>query len=212
MTTNSSNPPNRPRQPHGYNPITLEDVQNSAGGPAGRDYFGELSDPVARCVAAPLLGAILLFTLRTPLLAPLLVLVLLGCLLARLDERPRQIAAAPLALAATKLAFQMANHLTSALLAPPYQRGATLECDYIWLPVFFAACLVFIPKRDSLTFKIVVAGSSLLLASGLLPGEGFAVVYYLLDGMLFVAAIAGLVVDIKSHYQPRPQPNVQPAH
>ncbi|HYL64064.1 MAG TPA: hypothetical protein VE077_15725 [Candidatus Methylomirabilis sp.] len=210
MTTNANNQPQRPSHQKGYNPITLEDVQGTRPFNA-QDYFGELSDPVARCVAAPILAFILFFSLRMPFVAPLLILVLLGCLLARLDGQPRQVAAVPLTLAAIKLAFQMEGRLTSTLFASSYQRSAISEGDFIWLPIFFAACLVFIPKRDSLTFKIVLTGACLLLMSGLLPGEGFVVIYYMLDGILFVAIVVGVMVDIRSHYQAHPQPSLRPA-
>ena len=110
MTTSPNNSSNRPQQQNGYNPITREDVRGPQQS-SGRDYFGELSDPVARCVAVPLLGFIFFFSLRMPLMAPLLILVLLGCLLARLDGRPRQIAAVPLTMSAIKLAFQMDQRL-----------------------------------------------------------------------------------------------------
>ena len=210
MTTNSDNQPNRSPQQSGYNPITLDDVQRS-GEPRGRDYFGELSDPVARCVAVPLLGFIFFSSLRMPLMAPLLILVLLGCLLARLDGRPRQIAAAPLTMAAINLAFQMDQRMAyQALNMFPYQRGATQETGFTWLPIFFSVCLVFIPKRDSITFKIVLIGACLLLASGLLPGEGFVVIYCMLNGLLFVGIVAGLIADIKAYYQAQPAP--RPAH
>ena len=210
MTTNPDRQPNRPPQQNGYNPITLEDLQWREDSPS-RDYFGELGDPLARWVAAPLLGFVFLFTLKMPLTAPLMVLVLLGCLLVRLDSRPRQIAAVPLTMAAVKLAFQMANHLTSTLLAPPYKPADVFDPGYIWLPIFFSACLIFIPKRDSITFKIVLTGACLLIASGLLPGEGYVVIYYMLDGMLFVAIVVGLIADIKTHYQARPLPDPRPA-
>jgi hypothetical protein len=204
MTTSPNNPSNRPQQQNGYNPITLEDVRSSEQS-SGRDYFGELSDPVARCVAVPLLGFIFFFSLRMPLMAPLLILVLLGCLLARLDGRPRQIAAVPLTMAAIKLAFQMGQRMTyQALNIPPYQRGATQETAFAWLPIFFSVCLVFIPKRDSITFKMVLVGACLLLASGLLPGEGFVVIYCMLNGLLFVGIVAGLIADIKAYYQAQP--------
>ena len=211
MTTNSDHPRQRSSQQNSYNPITLEDLQGLGDSPS-RDYFGQWSDPLARSIAAPLLGFVFLFALRMPLTAPLMVLVLLGCLLVRLDNRPRRIAAVPLTMAAIKLAFQMANHLTSTLLTAPFKPGEAFDPGYIWLPIFFSACLIFIPKRDSITFKIALTGAGLLLASGLLPGEGFVVVYYMVDGSLFVAIVVGLVADIKSNYQARPLADLGPAN
>jgi hypothetical protein len=69
--------------------------------------------------------------------------------------------------------------------------------------MFFSICLVFIPRRDSVTFKIILAGSCVLLLSGLLPGQGFVVVFYLLDTTLFLAMIVGIFIDWKS-YGPAP--------
>lgn len=211
MTTNSDNQERRSSQQNAYNPITFEDLPGPKES-SSRDYFGELNDPLARWIAAPLLGFVFIFTLRMPVMGPLMVVVLLGCLLVRLDERPRQIAAVPLTMAAIKLAFQMAGRVTSTLLTAPYKRGDALDFSYIWLPVFFSACLIFIPKRDSVTFKIVLTGACLLIASGLLPGEGFVVIYYMLDGILFVAIVVGLIFDIKSNYQARPLADPHPAH
>jgi hypothetical protein len=65
--------------------------------------------------------------------------------------------------------------------------------------MFFSVCLVFIPRRDSVTFKIILAGSCLLLASGLLPGQGFVAIFYLLDTTLFLAIVVGIFMDLKSH-------------
>jgi hypothetical protein len=108
MTTNSSNQPKPTPQQNGYNPITLDDVKRTAQS-TGPDYLGELRGPVARCIAAPLLFFILVFSNREPLVAPLTFLVLLGCLFIRLDDHPRQIAGVPLTLAAIKLSFQMVS-------------------------------------------------------------------------------------------------------
>jgi hypothetical protein len=197
MTTNSSNQPHPAQQQNGYNPITLDDLQKS-GQSARSDYFGELTDPLARCVAAPLLFFIFVFSNREPLVAPLTLLVLLSCLFIRLDHHPRQIAAVPLTLAGIKLAFQMAEYLNSSTPNVLFTRGFSGP-GFIWLPMFFSACLVFIPRRDSVTFKIILAGSCLLLASGLLPGEGFVAIFYLLDGTLFLGMVVGIFIDLKSY-------------
>jgi hypothetical protein len=210
MTTNSSNQPNRQPQPNGYNPITLEDVQKPA--PSMQcDYFGELTSPIARCMAAPLLFFIFLFSYGEPFLAPLALLVLLGCLLVRLDKYPRQIAAVPLTLATIKLAFQMESYLSSSLSNARVQQNFSMDPGFIWLPMFYSACLIFIPRRDSVTFKLILAGSCVLLASGLLPGPAFVGIFYLLDGMLFLAMVVGIFVDMKNYMAPQAQTNPRPA-
>ncbi len=124
MTTNASNQPNQTPQQNGYNPITLDDVTKPAQSP-WQDYFGELSDPIARCIAAPLLLFIFVFSRSEPLVAPLTLLVLLGCLFVRLDSHPRQIAAVPLTLATIKLSFQMASFLNSSTQSALSLRNAS---------------------------------------------------------------------------------------
>jgi hypothetical protein len=210
MTTNSPNQPKSAPQQNGYNPITLDDLQKS-GQSSLSDYFGELTDPLARCLAAPLLFFIFVFSNREPLVAPLTFLVLLGCLLIRLDNPPRQIAAVPLTLAAIKLSFQMAEYLNSSTPGALPLRGFS-DPGFVWLPMFFSICLVFIPRRDSVTFKIILAGSCLLLASGLLPGQGFVAIFYLLDTMLFVAMVIGIFIDLKSYVPAQVHSAVRPAH
>jgi hypothetical protein len=198
MTTNSSSQPKPTSEQHGYNPITLDDLQKS-GQSSRSDYFGELRDPLARCVAAPLLFFIIfVMSNREPLVAPLTLLVLLGCLFIRLDPHPRQIAAVPLTLAGIKLAFQMADSLSSSSASALSLRGFS-DPGFVWLPMFFSACLVFIPRRESVTFKISLAGSCLLLASGLLPGQGFVAIFYLLDSTLFLGIVVGIFIDLKSY-------------
>jgi hypothetical protein len=210
MITNSSNQPNQSPQQNGYNPITLDDVAKRLQSP-WQNYFGDLSDPVARCISLPLLLFIYIFSSREPLVAPLTLVVLLGCLLVRLDNHPRQIAAVPLTLAAIKLAFQMASYLNSSLSAALSQRTLSADPGFIWLPMFFSICLIFIPRRDSATFKIILAGSCLLLASGLLPGAGFVAIFYLLDGTLFIGVSVGIFIDLKNYASALPQANLRPA-
>ena len=210
MTTNSSNQPKPTRQQNGYNPITLDDVTQPAQ--SWQDYFGELRDPLARSVAAPLLFFILVFSNKELLVAPLTILVLLGCLFLRLDNHPRQIAAVPLTLAAIKLSFQMASPLNNSASGASSLRGFSTDPGYVWLPMFFSICLVFIPRRDSVTFKIILAGSCVLLASGLLPGLGFVAVFYLLDSTLFLAMVVGIFIDLKSYVPAQVHGGVRAAH
>jgi type IV secretory pathway VirB3-like protein len=197
MTTNSSNQPKPTPRQNGYNPITLDDVQRTAQSTSS-DYLGELRRPLARCIAAPLLFFILVFCNREPLIAPLTFLVLLGCLFIRLDNHPRQIAGVPLTLAAIKLSFQMVSFLDSPSPSALSLRGFS-DPGFVWLPMFFSICLVLIPRRDSVTYRIILAGSCLLLASGLLPGEGFVAVFYLLDTTLFLAMAVGIFIDLNSY-------------
>jgi hypothetical protein len=210
MTTNSSNQPKHTPQQNGYNPLTIDDVTRPPHSPS-RDYFGELRNPMARCIAAPLLFFIFVFSHREPLVAPLTLLVLLGCLIIRLDYQPRQIAAVPLTLATIKLSFQMASLLDSPTPSDLFLRNFSTDPGFIWLPMFFSICLVLIPRRDSVTFKIVLAGSCVLLASGLLPGQGFVAIFYVIDSTLFIAMVVGIFLDLKTYIAPKVQNNLRPA-
>jgi len=202
MTTNPTNQPGHTPQENRYNPITFSDVQNHVQSSLDH-YLGQLRAPVARCIAAPLLFFIFMFSHREPLVvAPLTLLVLVGCLFLRLEDRPRQIAVVPLSLAAIKLAFQMMSLLDSSAQSVISLRNFSTDPGFIWLPMFFSVCLAFIPRRDSVTFKIILAGSCVLLASGFLPGQGFVVIFYMLDGLLFFAMVAGIFVDMKTYAVP----------
>lgn len=207
MTTNSPNQPNHPPQQNGYNPITLDDVQSP------RDFFSaDLSSRAIRWIVAPLLGFIYLYSLRIPLLAPLAVLVLLGCLCARMDAHPRQVAAVPLTLAAIRLAYQMASHFTATNFMPGALGAAGIDVGSSWLPTFFSICLVYIPNRESITFKMILGGSCLMLASGLLPGDGYLVIFFMLNYTLFLGIIAAIFADLKAHATPHLESNLRPAH
>lgn len=210
MTTTPPNSPHHTAQQTGYRPITFDDLQKPASG-SSQDFAASLLAPVPRWAAAPFFGFICFYTQRLPFLAPLLVLILLSCLLARLEEHTRKIAAVPITLSAIKLSFAMANETAYDFFIPS---GAARHSDYAcfyWLPLFFSICLVFIPKRDSATFKIVLAASCLLLASGLLPGSGFIGIFYLIDYTLFIAIVVGIFVDLKSYATVPPQASPRPA-
>jgi|GEM_PF-3349567 len=210
MTTNAPNSPHRPAQQTGYRPITLDDLQRSASA-SSQQLAASLLGPAPRWVAAPFFGFIWFYTQKLPFLAPLLILVLLSCLLARMEEHARKIAAVPLALSAIKLSFAMANEAAYAFWIPSGAIQRSNDGCFYWLPIFFSICLVFIPRRDSATFKIVLVASCLLLASGLLPGSGFIAIFYMLDYMLFIAIVVGIFVDLKSYASTEPQPSPRPA-
>jgi hypothetical protein len=212
MTTNPQNPSNRPLHKNGYNPITLEDLQRH-GTSAAQTYFDlhELTSPVARCFAIPLLFMILSYTLRTPIVAPLILLVLLGCVLVRLENHPRHIAAVPLTLSSIKLAFLMESSLEFGSLTHIKPGNTTWDPGFVWLPLFFSTCLILIPKRDSVTFKIVLASACVLLASGLLPAEGFLIIFYLLEGTLFFTIVVGIFADLKGNLPLQTRVSPRPA-
>lgn len=208
MITNSPNPPHRPASQTGYNPITFDDLQKSV---SSDQLYTSLLAPVPRWAAAPFFGFVLFYTQKLPFLAPLMILILLSCLLARFEDHARKIAAAPLTLSAIKLSFAMANETAYAFWIPSGAAHRSDDGCFYWLPIFFSICLVFIPKRESVTFKIVLAASCLLLASGLLPGSGFVAIFSMVNYTLFIAIVVGLFVDLVSHASAQTEPTPRPA-
>jgi hypothetical protein len=210
MTSNSSQQPNHAPQQNGYNPITLDHLKRPAQSSA-EDLFRGLTNPVPRWAAAPLFGFAFFYTERMPFLGPLMILILLSCLLSRLENDVRKIVAVPLTLSAIKLCFAMSSQLAYNFWLPGTP-GSSNDVGFLWLPIFFSACLVFIPARESLTFKIVLAASCFLLASGLLPGQGFLCIFYLIDYSLFVAIVVGIFVDLKTYLPTQARPTLGAAH
>jgi hypothetical protein len=206
MTANSHSQPNLPPPKNGYNPITAAQLQNPSASFLQHD-FGQLVKPIACCVAAPLVFSDFTNGTELSVLAPLAILLLLGCVFFRLEDQLRKIAAVPLVLAAFKLAGEMASHFIHNSPARPNSPGSVGDPGFLWLPLFLSACLVFMPRRDSATFKVVLAGSCLLLASGLLPGDGFIVGFYLLDATIFFGIVIGLLADVKGHAPSQPRTN-----
>ena len=210
MTTNSSNQTKATPQQNGYNPITFNDLQRPTQSSA-EDLFRGLTNPAPRWAVAPLFGFAFFYIERMPFFAPLTILILLSCLLSRMENDVRKIAAVPLTLSAIKLSFEMSSQLAYNFWVPGTP-GSSNDVGFLWLPIFFSACLVFIPVRESVTFRIVLAGSCLLLASGLLPGQGFLCIFYLINYLLFIAIVAGIFVDLKTHLPTQARPNLGAAH
>jgi hypothetical protein len=210
MTTNSSNQPNHTPQQNGYNPITFDDLPRPAQS-STEDLLRSLTNPVPRWAVAPLFGFVFFSTERMPFLAPLTILILLSCLLSRMENDVRKIAAVPLTLSAIKLSFAMSSQLAYNFWVPGAP-GSSNDVGFLWLPIFFSACLIFIPVRESVTFRIVLAASCLLLASGLLPGQGFLCIFYLIDYLLFIAIVVGIFVDLKTHLPTQGRSRLGAAH
>lgn len=197
MANQSGNDSTRKAGPrNGYQPITLEDVQNPYSSP----LFAGLETTSARA-----LGGILFFVIfvvsRNILQASAIILVLLlGCLLYRMDKRERQIAAIPLTFAAIRLGFQMSEHLS--LWRPVYANADSaaanqaFESGIHWLPLFFCAYLFYSPWKQSYTGRLVFWSSMILLLSGLLPGDGYLYVCSVLFYTLFVAMVVTLILDL----------------
>jgi hypothetical protein len=68
-----------------------------------------------------------------------------------------------------------------------------------WLPLFFAACIFLAPELSNYTGRFMMGMSVLLLASGLLPGEGFEFIFITCQYFLFLAVIIGLSIDFSRY-------------
>jgi hypothetical protein len=210
MTANSYTQPNFPPEKSGYHPITAAQLQNPQASFL-QNEVGQVVKPIAGCVAAPLLFSVFANGTELSVLGPLAILILLGCVFFRLEGELRKIAAVPLILAALKLAGEMASHFVHNAPGRQSFAGSAGDPGFLWLPLFLSACLIFMPRRDSATFKVVLAGSCLLLASGLLPGDGFIAGFYLLDATIFFGVVVGILADVKGQTPPQPRPNTRPA-
>ena len=142
--------------------------------------------------AVPAFLAIYFLEERNRSLAPLSALTLLVCVLARLNEEKRRVAAVPLSLAALMLAGRVGFH--AATSAARWQ-GEVEEPGVGWLPLFFAACIFLTPELKNYTGRLMMSMSVLLLASGLLPGNGFEFIFVTCQYFLFLAVVVGMSID-----------------
>jgi hypothetical protein len=129
-----------------------------------------------------------------------MIALLIGCVLLRMGARERQFAAVPVALAGIRLALQLTSSfpLWAVAQSAPFSGRNPVkpqEFGVGWLPLFFSVCLFFMPKRISLTSKIILAGSVILLVAGLLPGDGYLFVFAMVQYFLFLAIAIGLLID-----------------
>jgi hypothetical protein len=205
MTNNQTNQPFEPFQ---VKSNLFQGAAQTAGpgrpgnGPAktggGADTpFGNFDWNQTRWLVMTLFGAIYWLTERDTLLRPLTILVLLACLLFRLEGRARQIGGVPLTLAAIKLAYQMTPNATmlpgtQVLLSEQVKAAMT---GLPWVPMFLATCIFYLPQTATVTGTIVRAGAFALLISGLIPGDGYVVVLAMIQYTLFVGVLVGLISD-----------------
>lgn len=197
MTRNPNRTNKTEATPRGvYNPITFGDPDED---------FGPLNSRLARLLAALLFTIIFVVAGKRPEFAPLTILVLAGCLLLRLDERQRKLAMAPLILAAIRLCMMLSAPIAGlggfqlfagTPMAIP-MGGGTGNWGVTWIPAFLSVCLFYLPRKDSLTLKIVAFEAIAVILSSLLPGEGFASVLTIFNATLFFAVTIGLLLDLK---------------
>jgi len=215
MTTPSPQQSHRASKRTRYNPITFEQLNRASGSlltrPIGTFFSGrlaepvdELAGPVARSFALPLFAFIFFFTQRLPLVSPLLIVVLLGCLISRMEGRMRQVAAVPLSLAAVKLAFAMMSYCNEERVVNQTLQTGSWQPGLYWLPIFFSVCLAFIRDKETATFKLVFVCSCVLLASGLLPSIAFIGIFYVLDVLLFFGIVIAIFMDMSAYFQKQP--------
>lgn len=180
----------------GYNPITLGDVQPDPPDP----FFANVDSPTSRIVGAALFLFIPAMCGNLAVAGPLVMLVLLACLLFRMSPRERAVTAVPLTFSAVRLGTQMAGPLgiwryamSPASLSVASQMGTGI----VWLPLFLAAYLFFTSGIESHTGRVVFWYSLTVLLSGLLPGEGYAVVCAILYYTLFFVMLVTIVTDLQ---------------
>ena len=211
----ATNPINQPFQPFQVQSSLLNDAprRNSAGagtrGPNGPqtpsgsgpwDPSGDFSAGAYGWLAALAFCAVYFVGQRYVQLAPLMIAMLIGCVLMRMGARERQFAAVPVALAGIKLALQMTSVFslwTVSRITSPANSNLAKPQDFGvgWLPLFFSVCLFYMPKRVSVTSKIILVCSLILLVSGLLPGDGFLYLFGMVQYCLFIAISIGLIID-----------------
>ena len=144
-----------------------------------------------------LFGLIYWLTERDAILRPMTILVLLACLLFRMEGRAREIAGVPLTLAAIKLAYQMTPKAidlpgTHIMLTEPMKAALT---GLPWVPMFLAICIFYLPQNATVTGTIVRAAAFALLISGLIPGDGYIVILGMIQYTLFLGVLIGLIAD-----------------
>jgi len=210
--------PNQPRRDvprAGYNPITLDDLQKPSE--SGIEALvGPLDTNVARSFAAILFVLIFVFSNKVLELSPLIIVVLLGGLLYRMNKRERLIAGAPLTFAAVRLAMLLAERF-SPWDTSFYSRPGIFPASDIgipWMPLFLSVCLFYMPVKDTYTSKLIFWDSVVVLLSGLLPVDGYSVIFTVVLYTLFLGIAIALAFDLgavpKWLLQPDPRPAAPP--
>jgi len=84
----------------------------------------------------------------------------------------------------------------SGIASYGYPAPADVNELKIWMPLLLASCLFYMPKFPTYTEKILLVLSLILLLSGLLPGNGFGVIFVTTQYFLFLAIAIGLGIDL----------------
>lgn len=174
--------------------------------------FDHFDSPLAKVAVGLLFAAVFALVESNPAFTWAGVLLLLLTTLYRLDARQRKIAAAPVAFASILLACQMAEACARLAAVPAvtqvYQRPPAGMSNLVapWLPLFFAVCLFYMPRFETCTGKVLLITSVLLLVSGLLPSNGYEVIFVTTQYFLFIAIVVGLAVDFTRKAPAPPAP------
>jgi hypothetical protein len=196
IANSSPEPRKRPVAPRAaYNPITLEDLQQKEDG-----FLKGMDTPVAKRWAAILFGAVFFIGRQLYFMAPLMVVVLLGCVLYRLNARERAIAAVPATFAAIRLGTMLGEDLTLNAASNHSTLMHMQSSGVMWLPLFLSACLFFTPWRFSLTSRAVFWQAVVYLISGLLPLEGFFILSTILGFWMFFIISFTLIRDLSTDW------------
>ncbi len=206
----ATNPINQPFQPFHVQSKLLNDTpQRGTPGPQGPrmpsgsgpwNPSGDLRAGPYGWLAGLAFIAIYVVSQRYVELMPVTIGVLIACVLLRLGARERQFAVVPVTLAGIRLALQMTGSFsmwaTGQTASSQLANAPKLQAlGVTWLPLFFSACLFYMPKRISVTAKIILACSLILLVSGLLPGEGYLYLFGVVQCTLFLAIAIELIMD-----------------
>jgi len=146
-------------------------------------------------VGAVLAGAFLLVK-TNPLFAEITIMILASIVLYRLDSHRRRIAAAPVILAAMMLASKISGGGSWYVNYGVTPSAADVNELKVWMPLLLAGCLFYMPKFPTYTEKILLLLSLVLLLSGLLPGDGFGIIFWTTQYFLFIAVAIGLGIDL----------------
>ena len=179
------------------------------GGPAGTEppggsdfwnFSGDADAGAVKLLAGMLCASAYALSQRYAEIAPLMILLLIACVILRLNRRERQFASVPIAVAGIRLALNVASSFVNSRFiqvtpAPLANNVKPEDFGVTWLPLFLAICLFYMPKRVSITAKIVLACSVVLLVTGLMPGEGYLYMFAMVQFMLFMAIGIGLILD-----------------
>ena len=127
---------------------------------------------------------------------PLALIALLACTLYRLDDYKRRIAAVPVSFAAIMLAARMCG-AAFPIVGPTTGPAPTAT----WVPLFLAACILYMPKQPSITNNFFLALAGVILVSGLLPGDAYVGVFATAQVFMFMGLVTCLAIDFARNPQ-----------